>query len=108
VLLLLAQEKNWEENRSSGGKRYRKGDFFLLKNTDFKKSPRLISISLLSIILDFPSWSAFAVCQDKAVHLFFIGRNKNKNIVWYDLCLTGNDDPLGSSPVTVYWVLQDS
>lgn len=43
----------------------------------------------------------------KAVYLFFIERNKNKSIVQYALCLTENKDPLGSSPVTVYWVLQD-
>ncbi len=68
---------------------------------------RLITIFLMSIILGFPSGSAFAVCQDKAFHLFFIERNRNKSIVQYDLCLTKNNDPLGSSPVTVYWVLQD-
>jgi hypothetical protein len=38
VLLLLAQKKNWEEERSSAGKRYRKDDPILLKNADFEKS----------------------------------------------------------------------
>jgi hypothetical protein len=41
VLLLLAQEKNWEEKCSFAGKRYRKGDLILLKNTDFEKSSLL-------------------------------------------------------------------
>jgi hypothetical protein len=68
---------------------------------------RLITISLLSIILGFASWSAFAVCQGEAVHLFFIERSKNKNVVQYDICLTKNNDPLDSSPVTAYWILQD-
>lgn len=64
----------------------------------------LIFIILLSIMAGFFPWSLLTASQGKPVHLFFIERNKNKNIVQYDICLTGNNHPVNS--ITVYWVLQ--
>ena len=68
---------------------------------------RLIIIFLLSIILSFASWSAFAVPPDKAGHLFFIERRKNKNLVQYDIRLTEDRDLPDSSPVNAYWILEN-
>ena len=67
---------------------------------------RLIVIILLVIITNLFPWLAFSTSQDKAVHLFFIERDKNKNIVQYDLRMTGNKDPFDSNPVTAYWILK--
>ena len=68
---------------------------------------RFIIISLLSILLSFASWSAFAVSPDETGHLFFIERSKNKNLVQYDIRLTENGDFPGSRPVIVYWILEN-
>ena len=68
---------------------------------------RIITISLLSIILGLASWSAFAVPPGKTGHLFFIERSKNKNLVQYDVCLTENGDFPDSRPVVGYWILEN-
>ncbi|MGZ3614971.1 MAG: DUF4833 domain-containing protein, partial [Thermodesulfobacteriota bacterium] len=44
---------------------------------------------------------------DKAGHLFFIERSKNKNLVQYDIRLTENRDLPDSRPVNAYWVLEN-
>ena len=67
---------------------------------------RLIIILLLIMTSFFPC-SPLAASQDKAEHLFFIERSKNRNIVQYDVRLTGNGDLPDSNPVTAYWILQD-
>jgi len=68
---------------------------------------RIITISLLSIILGLASWSAFAVPPGKTGHLFFIERSKNKNLVQYDVSLTENGDFPDSRPVVGYWILEN-
>lgn len=68
---------------------------------------RLIIIILLVIITSFFLCSPLAAPQDKAEHLFFIERSKNRNLVQYDVRLTGNRDLPDSNPVTAYWILQD-
>ncbi len=68
---------------------------------------RLIIIILLLIITSFFLCSPLAASQDKAEHLFFIERSKNRNLVQYDVRLTGNGDLPDSNPVTAYWILQD-
>ena len=77
---------------------------FLLKEAIFM---RLIIIILLLIITSFFLCSPLAASQDKAEHLFFIERSKNRNLVQYDVRLTGNRDLPDSNPVTAYWILQD-
>jgi len=67
---------------------------------------RLIIILLL-IMTSFLPCFPLAASQDKAEHLFFIERSKNRNIVQYDVRLTGNGDLLDPNPVTAYWILQD-
>jgi hypothetical protein len=51
--------------------------------------------------------SIFAASGDKAGHLFFIERSKNKNLVQYDIRLTENTDLPDSRPVNAYWILEN-
>ncbi len=66
-----------------------------------------IIILLLLGIPGFIPWSACAVSPDKADHLFFIERSKNKNLVQYDIRLTENSDLHDATPVNVYWILEN-
>jgi hypothetical protein len=78
--------------------------FFYQKEEIFM---RLIFIILLLIMTSFFLWSPLAASQDKAEHLFLIERSKNRNLVQYDVRLTGNRDLPDSTPVIAYWILQD-
>ena len=51
--------------------------------------------------------SVFAVSWDRINHLFYVERSKNKNVVQYDVRLTEENELPDSSPVTVYWVLEN-
>ena len=62
---------------------------------------------LLLVILSFFPQLIFAASGDKAGHLFFIERNKNKNLVQYDIRLTENTDLPNSRPVNAYWILEN-
>jgi hypothetical protein len=64
-------------------------------------------IVLLLVILGLLPQSIFAASGDKAGHLFFIERSKNKNLVQYDIRLTENRDLPDSRPVNAYWVLEN-
>ena len=64
-------------------------------------------IVLLLVLLSLLPQSIFAASVDKAGHLFFIERSKNRNLVQYDVRLTENNDIPDSNPVTVYWVLEN-
>jgi hypothetical protein len=44
---------------------------------------------------------------EKRIPLFYIERNKNGNIVNYDICLDMNNKISASDPVRVYWVTED-
>lgn len=66
-----------------------------------------IAIVTLVVILSLFPQSIFAASGDKADHLFFIERNKNKNLVQYDIRLTENRDLPDSRPVNVYWILEN-
>jgi len=68
---------------------------------------KLFIIILLLITTSFFLWSPLAASRDKAEHLFFIERSKNRNMAQYDVRLTGNGDLPDSNPVTAYWILQD-
>jgi hypothetical protein len=67
----------------------------------------MIFMLLIFAIAGFVSWPACADSPDKANHLFFIERSKNKNLVQYDIRLTENSDLHDSSPVSVYWILEN-
>ena len=66
-----------------------------------------VIILLLSVIPGFSSWPACAHSPDKADHLFFIERSKNKNLVQYDIRLTENSGLPDRTPVNVYWILEN-
>ena len=68
---------------------------------------RSLVIILLLVILSLFPRSILAVSADKAGHLFCIERSKNKNLVQYDIRLTQNSDLPDSSPVNVYWILEN-
>ena len=68
---------------------------------------RSIIIILLLAVFSSVSWPALAVSENKAAHLFFIERSKNKNLVQYDVRLTENRDLPDASPVRAYWVLEN-
>ena len=67
----------------------------------------VITLVLVSAIFVVASEAVFADPQEKADHLFFIERSINKNLVQYDVQLSENSDLLDSTPVTVYWILED-
>ena len=64
-------------------------------------------IVLLLVILSLFPQSILAASGDKAGHLFFIERSKNKNLVQYDIRLTEDRDLPDSRPVDAYWVLEN-
>jgi hypothetical protein len=66
-----------------------------------------IIILLFSVIPGFVPQLAHADAPDKADHLFFIERSKNKNLVQYDIRLTENSDLHDTTPVNVYWILEN-
>jgi hypothetical protein len=68
---------------------------------------KLIVMILVSVIFTVASGAVFAGPQNKAGHLFFIERSIKKNLVQYDVHLTEDRDLSDSSPVTVYWVLEN-
>ena len=68
---------------------------------------KLIIVILLLITTSFFICCPLAASQDKAEHLFFIERSKNRSIVQYDVRLTGNRDLPDSNPLTAYWILED-
>jgi hypothetical protein len=68
---------------------------------------RSLVIILLLVILSLFPRSIFAVSADKTGHLFCIERSKNKNLVQYDIRLTQNSELPDSSPVNVYWILEN-
>jgi hypothetical protein len=68
---------------------------------------RSFVIVLVLVILSFFPQSILAVSGEKASHLFFIERSKNKNLVQYDIRLTKNSTLLDLRPVNVYWVLEN-
>ena len=65
-----------------------------------------VFVLLLGILNPFPQ-SIFAVSEEKASHLFFIERSKNKNLVQYDIRLTENSDLPDPGPINVYWILEN-
>jgi Domain of unknown function (DUF4833) len=65
-----------------------------------------VMILLLVVLSLFPQ-SIPAVSGDNVSHLFFIERSKNKNLVQYDIRLTGNSNLANIKPITVYWILEN-
>ena len=68
---------------------------------------RSFIIVLLLVILSLLPESIFAVSGEKASHLFFIERSKNKNLVQYDIRSTENSTLPDLRPVNVYWILEN-
>jgi len=68
---------------------------------------RSFVIVLLLVILSLFPQSILAVSGEKASHLFFIERSKNKNLVQYDIRLTKNSTLPDLRPVNVYWILEN-
>jgi hypothetical protein len=65
-----------------------------------------VFVLLLGILNPFPQ-SIFADSEEKASHLFFIERSKNKNLVQYDIRLAENSDLPDPGPINVYWILEN-
>jgi hypothetical protein len=70
-------------------------------------SIRSLAIVLLISIVSFFPQTPFADSLNKADHLFRIERSINKNVVQFDVRLMGNSNLPDSSPVIVYWVLEN-
>ena len=68
---------------------------------------RLFAIVLLLAILSLFPQPIFAASGGSASHLFFIERNKNRNLVQYDIRLPENGDLPDSRPVNAYWILEN-
>jgi len=67
---------------------------------------RVICIVVV-LVLALVTGSAQSLSCIKADHLFFIERNKNKNLVQYDVCLKDGTELIDQSPVKAYWVLEN-
>jgi len=87
-----------------GGKRDPKGHPVA---TFLRRKFLKIAIATLVVILLAPVWSVMATSWNNTDHLFFIERNKNKNVVQYDVQLMENNDLREPSPVVIYWVLEN-
>lgn len=61
-------------------------------------------LSMFLVALCCPSGEASCEIRE---HLFFIERSKNKNLVYYDVCLTDSTDLSDSAALTVYWILEN-
>ena len=59
------------------------------------------------LVLALVTGSAQSLSCIKTDHLFFIERNKNKNLVQYDVCLKDGTELIDQSPVKAYWVLEN-
>ncbi len=70
-------------------------------------SIRLLGLVLLIAIVSFSPQTPFADSWDKTDHLFHIERSINKNVVQFDVRLVENRNLPDSSPVIVYWVLEN-
>jgi len=68
---------------------------------------RSFAIVLMLAILSLFPQSIFAATGDRAGHLFFIERSKNKNLVQYDIRVTENRDLSDAGPVNAYWILEN-
>jgi Domain of unknown function (DUF4833) len=68
---------------------------------------RLSVMTLLLVIINLFPQSILAASGDKANHLFFIERSKNKNLVQYDVRLTENRNLPDLRPVNAYWILEN-
>jgi hypothetical protein len=64
-----------------------------------------LAVLLLVVILSFFPPSIFAASGANAGHLFFIERNKNRNLVQDDIRLTEDRDLPDLRPVDAYWIL---
>jgi hypothetical protein len=68
---------------------------------------RSLAIVLLIVIVSFLPQAPFADSWNKTDHLFRIERSINKNFVQFDVRLMENSNLPDSSPVIVYWVLEN-
>ena len=59
------------------------------------------------VVLALVTGSAQSLSCIKTDHLFFVERNKNKNLVQYDACLKDATELIEQSPVRAYWVLEN-
>jgi hypothetical protein len=70
-------------------------------------SIRSLTIVLLIAVVSFFPQALFADSWNKTDHLFHIERSINKNVVQFDARLMENSNLPDSSPVIVYWVLEN-
>jgi Domain of unknown function (DUF4833) len=70
-------------------------------------SMRSFLVVSLLVMLSLLPQSILAISGDEVSPLFFIERNKNKNLVQYDIRLTGNSNLANIKPVHVYWILEN-
>ena len=68
---------------------------------------RSLAIVLLIAIVSFFPEAPFADSWNKTDHLFRIERSINKNVVQFDVRLMGDSNLPDSSPIIVYWVLEN-
>ena len=59
------------------------------------------------LVLALVTGSAQSLSCVNTDHLFFIERNKNKNLVQYDACLKDGTELIDQFPVKAYWVLEN-
>jgi hypothetical protein len=79
----------------------------LISIRDGGDSIKLLGIFLLVAIVSFFPQIPFADSWNKTNHLFRIERSLNKNVIQFDVRLMENSNLPDSSPVIVYWVLEN-
>jgi hypothetical protein len=80
----------------------------LLTNTGILcvNAVRVFIIAILSLFISVLAGQA-DIAADRLDHLFYIERNKNGNIVYYDVCHNGSSGLCKAQTVTAYWILEN-
>jgi hypothetical protein len=66
-----------------------------------------VILVVVMLVLALVTGSAQSLSCINTDHLFFIERNKNRNLVQYDVCLKDGTELIDPSPVKAYWVLEN-
>jgi hypothetical protein len=70
---------------------------------------KAIFVSIIACLLT-AALSGTAPCAescDRSKHLFYIANNAHSSVVYYDVCLDGNNNISADNPLAVYWLTKN-
>lgn len=67
----------------------------------------IMRVAGLSAILVASSYYHSEASCERGYHLFSIERSKNKNLLYYDVCVERNGDLPDLNPLNIYWILEN-